>query len=67
MKRVPKIEIVASSIQLNAEGDEDRYYFWRLKGGNGEIVCWGETYTRRGDAIRSARRAKALMVEAEIK
>lgn len=30
---------------------------WRVRAGNGEIISTGESYTRRRDAVRGAKRA----------
>lgn len=36
-------------------------WFWRLRAGNGEIVADGaESYTRRSNAVRAAKRVLAL-------
>jgi uncharacterized protein YegP (UPF0339 family) len=42
-------------------------YYWRLRAGNGRIVCdSAESYTRRADCIRAAMRAQRLMTQAEV-
>lgn len=63
MKR-PKIEIVESfrwGVDLDTQSVERiPTWFWRLKGANSEKVCLSETFTRKADAKRAARRAKVL-------
>ncbi|HUU95139.1 MAG TPA: DUF1508 domain-containing protein [Phycisphaerae bacterium] len=57
-KRKAKIEVVPWN-----RGDE---WYWRLKGANGEIVCTSKNSPRKSTAISRAKRAQALMAEAEI-
>lgn len=33
---------------------QDKMWHWRLKGANGEIVCWSEGYSSNQGAINSA-------------
>lgn len=60
MKRKPKIEIVEDI-------PGTRWYYWRLIGANGGIICHSETFPTRSNALRAAKRAKEIFKEAEIK
>lgn len=41
-------------------------WFWRLKGGNGEIQCHSESYTYSKDAVRGAKDARRNMRWAKV-
>lgn len=41
-------------------------YYWRLKGGNGEILCHSEVYTTKQSAERGADTAKRIAPTATI-
>ena len=58
MSRMPKYEIFQG-------GPE--HWFWRLKAGNGEIICHSETFPSKGNAKRACKRARQLSRFALIK
>jgi uncharacterized protein YegP (UPF0339 family) len=41
-------------------------YFWRLKGGNGEVLCHSEVYTTKQSAERGAETAKRIAPGASV-
>lgn len=41
-------------------------YYWRLKGGNGEILCHSETYTTKQSAERGAETANRIAPAASV-
>lgn len=45
------------------KGEDDQYY-WRLKGGNGEILAQSEGYTRSESALRAIYDVQMAVVEA---
>ena len=63
-KRVPKLEVYKSGGGFYELAPAR--WRWRLVGGNGEIQCPSEGYTRRQDAVRGAQTAQRNMALAEI-
>lgn len=47
------------------KGSQERYY-WRLVGGNGEIVAQSEGYANRSNAKRAIAQVKQMIADAEI-
>lgn len=62
-KHTPRLEVYAAA--SDAWPIPTRWY-WRLTGGNGEIQCPGEGYTRKQDAVRGAEAAQRNMALATI-
>lgn len=48
------------------KGRDSRYY-WRLVGGNGEIVAQSEGYSTKSNAKRAAKRFPEIVAQADIK
>lgn len=57
--RMPKYEIVESALP--------DFWYWRLRAGNGEIICTSEMFPSKGNAKRSCKRARTLSRFALIK
>ena len=57
---MPKFEIFTGTI------NPDRW-FWRLRAGNGEIICHSQGFPSKGNAKRAAKRARTLARFAVIK
>ena len=60
-KRLARMDILQSPIYPKVKGFEFPHYWWRLVGGNGQIICVSETFTRKADAMRSMRRALEII------
>lgn len=54
-KRTAKIEICGTTV-----------FWWRLVGSNGKIICNSKTFATRSNALRAAKRAKQVMLTAEV-
>jgi uncharacterized protein YegP (UPF0339 family) len=50
----PRFEIKQGVHPGNGEG----YFWWRLVGGNGEVMGQSESYTTHADAVRGAKAAR---------
>jgi len=51
--RKPRVEIVRTARALSLNADMKIEWHARIRGANGEIVWWTETYTRRGTAKKA--------------
>jgi uncharacterized protein YegP (UPF0339 family) len=45
---------------------EDKQWYWRLVGGNGEIMAQSEAYSRKSNAIRGVKDALKIAPDAEV-
>ncbi len=61
----PAIELYRSNAAPVGAPKRGGDWYWRLRATNGRIIADGsEGYAKRGNAIRAARRAKAIMASA---
>ena len=51
--RMPKFEIFQGAPAKNK-------WFWRLKGGNGEIICHSQGFDTKSNAKRACKQARVL-------
>jgi len=49
----PRVEIVRTARDASLYGNRKIEWHARIRGANGEIVWWTETYTRRGTAKKA--------------
>lgn len=55
-KRRPRFEIYAVEGKRPGAHKDYTVYRWRLRGGNGRILCSGEAHPSKGNAVRAIRR-----------
>jgi uncharacterized protein YegP (UPF0339 family) len=63
---MPVIPKTTRVVRVRIMQAKDGSYYFVLRGGNGEPVAVSETYKRRSDAIRGARRFMLIVSTAEI-